>query len=85
MNLTMLLAIVFTSLSSFVGICYFLFLKRELYPSLLLFRAVSKNAIPYEGDMAVPDVVQFIFNDGSNPPTIVKEEGETLSSLSFSS
>lgn len=49
--------------------------QRELYPSLLLFRAESKNAVPYEGDMAVLDVINFIINEGSNPPTIVKEKG----------
>lgn len=71
-------------------------MQRELYPSLLLFPAESKNAVPYEGDTAVSDIIKFIIDRGNNPSTIVKEKGVfflnywfplvvwTLSSFSFS-
>ncbi|XP_058182709.1 uncharacterized protein LOC131300750 isoform X1 [Rhododendron vialii] len=51
--------------------------QRELYPSLLLFPAESKNAVPYEGDTAVSDIIKFIIDQGNNPSTIVKEKGIT--------
>ncbi|RVW59691.1 hypothetical protein CK203_101036 [Vitis vinifera] len=40
--------------------------KREIYPALVLFPAETKNALSYEGDMAVTDVIKFIAGHGSN-------------------
>lgn len=50
-------------------------MQRELYPSLLLFPAGSKNAVPYEGDIAVSDIIKFIIDQGNNPSTNLKEKG----------
>ncbi|XP_057482113.1 uncharacterized protein LOC130769028 isoform X3 [Actinidia eriantha] len=47
----------------------------ELYPSLLLFPAERKNAVSYEGDVAVSDITKFIFDHGNNAPNLFKENG----------
>ncbi|XP_059633395.1 uncharacterized protein LOC132276133 [Cornus florida] len=49
--------------------------QREVYPSLLLFPAERKNAVSYEGDIAVLDIVKFIADHGSNSHSLVKESG----------
>ncbi|KAL3510146.1 hypothetical protein ACH5RR_029547 [Cinchona calisaya] len=45
--------------------------QREIYPSLLLFPAGRKDAITYEGDIAVYDVIKFLSDHG----TLVDEKG----------
>ncbi|KAK6921324.1 Protein of unknown function UPF0301 [Dillenia turbinata] len=39
--------------------------QRELYPALMLFPAERKNAVLYEGDMAVTAIFKFIADHGS--------------------
>lgn len=51
---------------------YGLILQREIYPSLLLFPAGQKNAIIYEGDVAVYDVIKFLSDQGA----LVNEKGK---------
>ncbi|XP_068646968.1 uncharacterized protein [Aristolochia californica] len=40
--------------------------QRELYPALVLFPAEKKNAISYQGDMSVTDIIEFIAAYGSH-------------------
>ncbi|GLT25924.1 hypothetical protein SLA2020_010220 [Shorea laevis] len=49
--------------------------QREVYPALMLFPAGSKKAIPYEGDMAVADIVKFIAHYGSYSRHLFSEKG----------
>ncbi|CAL5354422.1 unnamed protein product [Camellia sinensis] len=49
--------------------------QRELYPSLLLFPAEGKNAVSYEGNVAVREIIKFIVDHGNNGRNLVKEEG----------
>lgn len=64
----------FPLISLFFASCSW-YMQRELYPSLLLFPAGSKNAVPYEGDIAVSDIIKFIIDQGNNPSTNLKEKG----------
>ncbi|KAL6981176.1 hypothetical protein U1Q18_022805 [Sarracenia purpurea var. burkii] len=50
-----------------------IYTSRELYPSLLLFPAERKNAVPYEGSVAVSDIIKFIVDHGHNADNLVKE------------
>ncbi|XP_059279366.1 uncharacterized protein LOC132033403 isoform X2 [Lycium ferocissimum] len=50
-------------------------LQRELYPSLLLFPAGRKKAIPYGGDMAVSNIINFLAHHGSHFYYLLQEEG----------
>lgn len=49
--------------------------QRELYPSLLLFPAERKKAVPYGGDMAVSEIIDFIADRGSNSQKLFRENG----------
>ncbi|KAK4360191.1 hypothetical protein RND71_019143 [Anisodus tanguticus] len=49
---------------------------RELYPSLLLFPAGRKKAIPYGGDMEVSDIINFLAHSGSHFYDLLQEKGE---------
>lgn len=49
--------------------------QRELYPSLLLFPAERKKAVPYGGDMAVSEIIDFIADRGSNSQRFFRENG----------
>ncbi|KAK3023567.1 hypothetical protein RJ639_044952 [Escallonia herrerae] len=53
-------------------------MQRDLYPSLLLFPAERKDAVPYQGDMAVLDIIKFIADHGSNFRSLSREEGRGL-------
>ncbi|CAI0378055.1 unnamed protein product [Linum tenue] len=48
---------------------------RDVYPTLLLFPAKSKVAVPYEGDATVNDIIEFIVNHGSNSEHLTSETG----------
>lgn len=50
-------------------------LQRDLYPSLLLFPAERKKAVPYGGDMAVSEIIDFIADHGSNSERLFGENG----------
>ncbi|XP_010315823.2 uncharacterized protein [Solanum lycopersicum] len=50
-------------------------LQRELYPSLLLFPAGRKKAIPYGGDMAVSNIIDFLAHHGSHFYDFPQEKG----------
>jgi len=52
--------------------------QREVYPTLLLFPAESKNTVCYEGDMAVADVIAFLADRGSNSRHLTSENGNFL-------
>ncbi|XP_030482148.2 uncharacterized protein LOC115699075 isoform X2 [Cannabis sativa] len=49
--------------------------QMEAYPALMLFPAEKKNAIPYEGQMGVADVIKFIADHGSNSHHLILEKG----------
>ncbi|GLT73628.1 hypothetical protein SLA2020_454720 [Shorea laevis] len=49
--------------------------QREVYPALMLFPAEKKNAVPYDGDMAVADIIKFISNHGSNSHHLISDMG----------
>lgn len=49
--------------------------QRDLYPSLLLFPAERKEAVPYEGDIAVSEIINFIADHGSNSERLFGENG----------
>ncbi|XP_050372215.1 uncharacterized protein LOC126790118 isoform X2 [Argentina anserina] len=49
--------------------------QREVYPTLVLFPAEKKHALPYEGDMAVTEVFKFIADHGSNNHHLVSGKG----------
>lgn len=50
-------------------------MQREVYPALMLFPAEKKNAVPYDGDMAVADIIKFISNHGSNSHHLISDMG----------
>lgn len=52
--------------------------QTEIYPALILFPAEKKNAIPYEGDMGVADVIKFIADHGSNSHHLIHEKGNSI-------
>ncbi|KAM7271549.1 hypothetical protein ACFE04_030763 [Oxalis oulophora] len=52
--------------------------QREVYPTLMLFPAENKNAIPYNGDISVKNVVKFIADYGSNSHHLIHEEAGIL-------
>ncbi|MFS7903125.1 putative protein disulfide-isomerase [Helianthus anomalus] len=49
--------------------------KRDLYPSLLLYPAERKEAILYEGELSVFNIIKFIADQGGNSHWIYKERG----------
>lgn len=49
-------------------------LQRELYPSLLLFPAGRKKAIPYGGNMAVSNIINFLAHHGSHFYDLLQEK-----------
>uniref|UniRef100_A0A2P2LVW2 Thioredoxin domain-containing protein n=1 Tax=Rhizophora mucronata TaxID=61149 RepID=A0A2P2LVW2_RHIMU len=49
--------------------------QRELYPALLLFPAERKTAVPYEGDIAVADIIRFIADHGRNCEHLTSDKG----------
>ncbi|WMV13498.1 hypothetical protein MTR67_006883 [Solanum verrucosum] len=51
-------------------------MQRELYPSLLLFPAGRKKAVPYGGDMAVSNIINFLAHHGSHFYDLPQEKGE---------
>ena len=54
-------------------------MQRELYPALILFPAESKNAVPYGGDLAVADVIQFMADHGHNSRHLISRKGNIFS------
>lgn len=50
-------------------------LQRDLYPSLLLFPAERKKAVPYGGDITVSEIINFIADHGSNSERLFGENG----------
>ncbi|KAK4562480.1 hypothetical protein RGQ29_005108 [Quercus rubra] len=50
-------------------------MQREVYPALILFPAESQNAILYDGDMAVADIIRFIADQGSNSRNLISNKG----------
>ena len=57
-------------------------MQREVYPALILFPAESRNAILYDGDMAVADIIRFvadiirfIADQGSNSRNLISNKG----------
>ncbi|XP_017229738.1 uncharacterized protein LOC108204684 isoform X2 [Daucus carota subsp. sativus] len=50
-------------------------LQRDLYPSLLLFPAERKEAVPYGGDITVTQIINFIAEYGSNSERLFGENG----------
>ncbi|PRQ41401.1 putative protein disulfide-isomerase [Rosa chinensis] len=49
--------------------------QREVYPTLVLFPAEKKHALPYEGDMAVTEIFNFMADHGSNSHHLTSEKG----------
>ncbi|XP_065869466.1 uncharacterized protein [Euphorbia lathyris] len=49
--------------------------QREVYPALLLFPAERKTPVPYEGDMAVADVIKFVVDHGSSSHHLIGDRG----------
>ncbi|KAK1438062.1 hypothetical protein QVD17_03865 [Tagetes erecta] len=49
--------------------------KRDLYPSLLLYPAERKEAILYDGELSVFNIIKFIADQGGNSYWIYKERG----------
>ncbi|KAK9935729.1 hypothetical protein M0R45_022816 [Rubus argutus] len=46
-----------------------------VYPTLVLFPAEKKHALPYEGDLAVTEVFKFMADHGSNSHHLTSEKG----------
>ena len=46
-----------------------------VYPALILFPAEKKIPVPYEGDMAVVDIIKFIAEHGSNFNDLISDKG----------
>ncbi|XP_075082703.1 uncharacterized protein LOC107779487 isoform X2 [Nicotiana tabacum] len=49
--------------------------QRELYPSLLLFPAGRKKAIPYGGDIVVSNIINFLAHHGGHFYDLLQEKG----------
>ncbi|KAF3966372.1 hypothetical protein CMV_009525 [Castanea mollissima] len=49
--------------------------QREVYPALILFPAESWNAVLYDGDMSVADIIRFIADQGSNSRNLIGNKG----------
>ncbi|KAL7610533.1 hypothetical protein Lser_V15G10913 [Lactuca serriola] len=49
--------------------------KRDLYPSLLLYPAERKEAISYDGETSVYNIIKFIADQGGDSHWIYKERG----------
>ncbi|KAM3343147.1 hypothetical protein P3S68_028113 [Capsicum galapagoense] len=49
-------------------------LQRELYPSLLLFPAGRKKAIPYGGEIAVSNIINFLAHHGNHFYGLLQEK-----------
>ncbi|KAD3641929.1 hypothetical protein E3N88_31153 [Mikania micrantha] len=49
--------------------------KRDVYPSLLLYPAERKEAILYDGELSVFNIIKFIADHGGNSYWIYKERG----------
>ncbi|KAM3705711.1 hypothetical protein ACJW31_03G100200 [Castanea mollissima] len=49
--------------------------QREVYPALILFPAESRNAVLYDGDMSVADIIRFIADQGSNSHNLIGNKG----------
>ncbi|XP_019262201.1 PREDICTED: uncharacterized protein LOC109240038 [Nicotiana attenuata] len=49
--------------------------QRELYPSLLLFPAGRKKAIPYGGDIVVSNIIDFLAHHGGHFYDLLQEKG----------
>ncbi|XP_031272393.1 uncharacterized protein LOC116130845 isoform X2 [Pistacia vera] len=49
--------------------------QRDVYPALLLFPAERKDAISYDGDIAVADVIKFIADHGNNSHHLISDKG----------
>ncbi|KAF8389584.1 hypothetical protein HHK36_024100 [Tetracentron sinense] len=49
--------------------------QRERYPALILFPAERKNAVSYQGDVAVTNVIKFLADQGSNSRHLNGDEG----------
>jgi len=50
-------------------------MQRDLYPSLLLYPAERKEAISYDGETSVHNIIKFIADQGANSDWIYKEQG----------
>ncbi|KAH7569793.1 hypothetical protein JRO89_XS05G0001000 [Xanthoceras sorbifolium] len=55
--------------------------QRELYPALILFPAERKNAVSYDGDIAVADIVKFMADHGNNSRHLISGKGHLLTSI----
>ncbi|KAM3753509.1 hypothetical protein ACB098_03G099200 [Castanea mollissima] len=49
--------------------------QREVYPALILFPAESRDAVLYDGDMSVADIIRFIADQGSNSRNLIGNKG----------
>ncbi|RZC75010.1 hypothetical protein C5167_050489 [Papaver somniferum] len=49
--------------------------QRELYPALILFPALRKTAVSYQGDASVADIIQFVADHGSNSHHLSRDKG----------
>ncbi|GAB4842816.1 hypothetical protein Ancab_012793 [Ancistrocladus abbreviatus] len=49
--------------------------QQDFYPSLLLFPAETKTAVPYEGDMTVTDIIKFIASSGRSSHNLMGQKG----------
>lgn len=57
-------------------------MQRDLYPSLLLFPAERKKAVPYGGEIAVSEILNFIADHASNSERLFRENGNYNSDFS---
>ncbi|XP_074294576.1 uncharacterized protein LOC141622440 [Silene latifolia] len=49
--------------------------QREVYPTLLLFPAKKKTAIPFNGNMIVTDVIKFLASHGVSSEHLARQKG----------
>ncbi|KAI3982908.1 hypothetical protein MKX01_010391 [Papaver californicum] len=49
--------------------------QRELYPALILFPALRKSAVSYQGDASVADIIKFVADHGSNSHHLSRDKG----------
>ncbi|XP_071704976.1 uncharacterized protein [Rutidosis leptorrhynchoides] len=52
-----------------------IYMMRDLYPSLLLYPAEGTEAISYEGEISVSNIIKFIADQGRNSHWIYNERG----------
>lgn len=57
--------------------------QREVYPALVLFPGRNKDAVSYEGDIAVTAIIKFIASQGSHSHHYSSQNGNSFSFWSF--